>query len=137
MSKPIGQNLDSTTSESHKVDVIFKETRILKKQDSIVVFGGESGFLKSEFGCDRCYGRVVDIYFSKEVGQVAFVDFERDSTKSKSYSISLYYWNNEKGYEISSLLKWDELFDRSKCDNFGPLIGSNYVEHNIGFNKKD
>lgn len=125
---------DAISGATANPEFTFKETHVLAIGDSIIVFGGNKGFLSSEFDKDTCAAKVVEIYFSKEIGQVAFIDFKEDTVKQKSYSLNLYYWNSSRGYELSSLRKWEKIFTKEDRDKFGPLIKCPLVDHGIGFN---
>ena len=115
----------------------FEEKRIVKVGDEIKIFGGDTDFLKSFFGKDTCVVKVKDIYFSKVVGSVAFLDITSSGQDSVVFSISLYYWDIARGYNSSNILAWErKMTDEEKeklWRDFGGCVKYHLVEKNIGF----
>lgn len=113
----------------------------LQAGDTIMVYGGTNSFLKEHFGCDTCSAKVESIFFSKPTGSIAFLEFSENKSKSIVFSISLYYWGNERGYNVSNLDLWKRKMTDKELDilqaDFITRVDRHRIDRNVYFKIKN
>ncbi len=121
--------------------IAFIETEVIKEGDSIIVFGGDKEYLKTNFGFDSCSVKVSKIFFTKSTGQLAFLEIKNNVGISVYLAISLYYLDSKRGYKEAYLNLWNKIPSDAEideaCKDLGFPMKNNYkpVDLNLGFVK--
>ncbi|MCB0737832.1 MAG: hypothetical protein KDC92_09995 [Bacteroidetes bacterium] len=111
------------------------EKRLLKKGDSIMVYGGDNCYLRDNFGKDTIYGIVLDKAFSKVTWDIAFFESKDAILDSGVFCMDIDYWDSKRGYNYFRLSIWEHRpTEKEKKEvDFGFMIENEQVESGLIF----
>jgi len=116
---------------SNITNVYCGEKTELEAGDNIIVYGGTNGFLKNHFKCDTCLGKIESRFYSKPNGSIAFVQFKDNPSQTVPYSISLYYWDRNRGYNVAVLEGWERKMTDQERDSIPTEFGIPFERHRV------
>lgn len=99
------------------------EMEELEVNDNLVLYGGRNDFLRKYLECDTCLAKVESLFFSKPTGKIAFLSLENNTSNSVTYSITLYFWDNKRGYNVATLEAWERKMTEKELE----LLYSDYI----------
>lgn len=83
------------------------ERSTLNKGDSIMIYGGDSSYIKNHFGFDTLHGRIIKRGGSKSSGTQSFLRLQNAKPNEGVFAISEYYWDSKRGYNEARLSIWE------------------------------